>query len=80
MRATLGNQAIFKYDDFVCTDYRGKAVSDDKRCAATADDIERRLDFLFCRSIECRRGFIENEDRRSFKDCAGNRHALLFAA
>src|SRR5262245_40802161 len=52
MRSALGDHAVLENDDFVGADDRRQAVRDDERRAIAADEVERRLDFMFRRAVE----------------------------
>ncbi|MNV95048.1 hypothetical protein D3C71_1899010 [compost metagenome] len=80
MRAAFGNLAGAQHDDLVGADDGRKPVGDDKRRAIFRNLVERRLDLMFSRRVECRGRLVEYEDRRRLEDCAGDCHTLLFSA
>ena len=55
-------------------------MCDHKRGAVLGDTVEFVLDIFFGVAVERRGRFIEQQDRRSLKDGAGDRDALLLAA
>ena len=57
-----------------------QAVGNDQRGAVGHDVIERILDVALGLGVECRRRFVENEDRRVLEDRSRNRQALPLAA
>ncbi|MNL54651.1 hypothetical protein D3C87_1779990 [compost metagenome] len=80
MRAAFGNLACAQHDDLVGADDGRKPVGDDKRRAIFRNLVERRLDLMFSRRVECRGRLVEYEDRRGLQNRAGDRHPLLFSA
>ena len=58
----------------------GEPVGDDEGGAALHDLIERLRNARLGHRVERAGGFVENEDRRVFQQCAGDGEALALAA
>ncbi len=80
MGAVFDGAAIGHDDDHIGVADGGEPVGDDDGGPAFAQCRECGLDRGFAFGIECRGGFIEEEDARVAQDGAGEGDALALAA
>ena len=80
MRAAFFDLAIIKNNDLISIGNRRQPVRNHHRCAVFGNLIKGGFDALFGARIKRRCGLIQYQNGRGFQNCAGNRHALLFAA
>ena len=80
MTALLNDAAGFHHQDHVGGQNGGQAVGDGQGGAAVGEGGEGVLDRPLSSGVHRRGGLVEDENRRVFQQCAGNRHPLLFAA
>src|SRR6476661_4673742 len=74
--AALDDLAVLDDENLVRTPDGGEAVRDDDRGTAVQQPIERLLDQDLGRTIDVRRGLVEDEDARVGEQRAGDRNQL----
>ncbi len=80
MASLLDDSAFIKDNDVICVDNRGQTMRDHQGRAVLCHAVEGVLNFLFRVTIERGGCLVQHQDRRTFQDRAGDRHALLLAA
>src|SRR5207253_5749600 len=80
VRAALDDHALLEHDNLVGADDRREPMRDHERGAVARYPIKRILDFLLGMAVERRGGLVEQQDRRTFENGAGDGDALLLAA
>ena len=80
MRAARDDAAGVEDDDAVDVRNSGQAVRDDDRGGAVVDGAERFLHDRFEPRVECARGFVQDENRRTPQQRARDRQPLTLAA
>ena len=80
MRTFVVDFTVLEDDDFSGVPNRAESVRNNENCLANYELVEGLLDFPFAFGIQCRGGFVEDEDRRIFQESASDRDALLLSA
>ena len=80
MRAALGDDALVEHQDLVGVDHGRKTVRDHDRRASARDALQRRLNLPFGETVERRRRFVEDQNRRRLQHRARDGDPLLLAA
>ena len=80
MRAALGDDALVEHQDLVGVDHGREAVRDHDRRASARDALQGRLNLAFGKTVERRRRFVEDQNRRRLQHRARDGDPLLLAA
>ena len=80
VRPLFGNALGIDDDNPVRALNGGESVSDHQRCSADGQLSQRLLDLRFRFRVECRRGLVQDQNRRVLKEHSCNGQALLLAA
>lgn len=77
MGSLLANTFLCQDDDAVGVADRRQPMSNDQRRPVMGQILQSLLYFPLCLVVQGRRRFVQNKDRRIFKENAGNSQALF---
>ena len=79
MSSLLHDAALLEHQDPVGVFHGGEAVGDYQGSAVFGETLQGRLYIAFRFGIQCRGGFVQQQDRGVFDQCPGNGQPLPLA-